>query len=284
MAQCGRIVRLVPTPHSVRSGAAPMLPLLPGGAEIEFVGPAVPGLLMREPIGFGDGRRFREAVRRDVTGLNPFRRLHAQMDGYAVHAGVDQEMHDVDILGPEFAGHGLGHRAESEFRRRECRKSLAATDAGGRSGEENRTVPPRKHVACGLAADQKPAVTRKLPGLEEQLSGRIQQRLVYVRSGIEETDLDRSDVFFDVGKLLLNFGFLTGIDAERVGVEACGFQLVDQRLRLGCVTPANANCITTLGKTPGDRRADGIACADKYRHAAASRHSWSLPPSSYLIL
>jgi len=204
------------------------------------MGPAVPGLLMREPIGFGDGRGFREAVRRDVTGLDPFRRLHAQMDGFAVHPGVDQEMHDVDILGPEFAGHGLGHRAKSEFRRRECRKALAAADAGGRSGEENRTAPPGEHVARSLTADQKPAVTRKLPRLEEQLFGRIQQRLVDVRPGIEETDLNRSDVLFDVGKQLLNFGFLTGIDAERVGVEACGLQLVDQRLRLGCVTPANA--------------------------------------------
>jgi hypothetical protein len=57
-----------------------------------------------------------------------------------------------------------------------------------------------------------------------------------------------------------------------VGIEARGFQLVDQPLRLGCVTPTNANCITTLGKTPGDRGADGIACADKYCYAAASRH------------
>jgi hypothetical protein len=72
----------------------------------------------------------------------------------------------------------------------------------------------------------------------------------------------------------LNFGFLTGIDAERVGIEARGFQLVDQPLRLGCVTPTNANCITTLGKTPGDGRADGIACADKYCYAAASCHPY----------
>jgi hypothetical protein len=45
-------------------------------------------------------------------------------------------------------------------------------------------------------------------------------------------------------------------------------------LRLGCVTPANANCITTPGKTPGDGRADGIACADKYCYAAASCHPY----------
>jgi hypothetical protein len=52
-------------------------------------------------------------------------------------------------------------------------------------------------------------------------------------------------------------------------------------LRFGCVTPANANCITTLGKTPGDGRADGIACADKYRYAAAFRHRRS--PNKFLF-
>src|SRR5260370_8137360 len=100
MAQCGRIVRLVPTPHSVRSGAAPMLPLLHGGAEVEFMGPAVPGLLMREPIASGDGRGFREAVRRDATGLDPFRRLHAPMHGLPAHPAVLQETHSPPYSSP----------------------------------------------------------------------------------------------------------------------------------------------------------------------------------------
>src|SRR6266436_6503517 len=62
MAQCGRIVRLVPTPHSVRSGAAPMSPLLHGGTQIQFVSPAVPGLMMREPVSVGNRTRFGQAV------------------------------------------------------------------------------------------------------------------------------------------------------------------------------------------------------------------------------
>src|SRR5713226_2169789 len=112
MAQCGRMVRLVPTPHSVRSGVAPISPLLRGWAQIEFVGPAVFGLLMREPVGLGDGRRFRQAVRGNFAGLDTFRRFHALMDRLAVHACVDQEMHDVDVLRPELARHGLGYRTK----------------------------------------------------------------------------------------------------------------------------------------------------------------------------
>ena len=86
-----------------------------------------------------------------------------------------------------------------------------------------------------LSADQKPAIAGKLPSLEEQFFGGIQQRLVDVRSGIEKTDLDRSDVLFDVGKQFLNFGFLADIDAERVGLEARSLQFIDQCMRLCCV-------------------------------------------------
>jgi hypothetical protein len=117
--------------------------------------------------------------------------------------------------------------------------------------------------------------------LKKQLLCRIQQRLVDVRSGIEEADLDRSDVLFHIGKQLQNIGLLTGVDADCMGVEACGLQLVDQLLRLGCVTPADANRITALGKPPGDGCADSVACADKYRYVATSSHPCS--PNKYFF-
>jgi hypothetical protein len=58
-------------------------------------------------------------------------------------------------------------------------------------------------------------------------------------------------------------------------------QLADQPLRLGRVTPADANRIAALGKTPGDGSSDGVACAYKYRHAAALRHFVS--PNRFLF-
>src|SRR5258705_9571895 len=156
------MVRLVPTPQSVRSGMAAILPVLDGRAEVEFMGPAVAGLLMREPVGFSDRRRFCQTVRRNIAGLDAFRCLHALMDRFAVDSGVDQEMYDMDILRPEFARHRLGYRAKSELCGGECRKTQAATDAGGCSRKEDGAATARKHVARRLAAAQKPAVTSKL--------------------------------------------------------------------------------------------------------------------------
>ena len=143
--------------------------------------------------------------------------------------------------------------------------------------------PARKHVARRLAADQKPAIAGKFPGLEEQFFGGVQQRLVDVRSGVEKTDLDRPDVLFDLGEQFLNFGFLAGIDAERVSLEARGLQFIDQSLGFGRVAPADADGVAAFGKAPGHGRADGIACADQYCYAALFRHPCS-PISSYLVL
>jgi|GraSoiStandDraft_32_1057276.scaffolds.fasta_scaffold709271_2 hypothetical protein len=42
--------------------------------------------------------------------------LHALMDRSAVDAGVDQQMHDMDILRSELPRH-LGQRAQTELRR-----------------------------------------------------------------------------------------------------------------------------------------------------------------------
>src|SRR3954462_3212568 len=111
------MVRLVPTPQSVRSGIGILLPFLHGRAKVELMGPAVSGLLMREPIRFRDRRRFGQAILMDFAGVDPLRGFHALMYSFAVHTCVDQEMNDVDIFRPEFTRHGLGYRAKPEFRR-----------------------------------------------------------------------------------------------------------------------------------------------------------------------
>ena len=118
------------------------------------MGPTVFGLLMREPIGFGDRGSLGQAVRRDLLGLGPRGRSHTLMDRLAVDAGVDQKMHDVDVVRPEFARHGLSYRAQSEFGRRKCRKSLTAPNAGGSSGKEDCAVSAWNHDASGFAANQ----------------------------------------------------------------------------------------------------------------------------------
>ena len=93
-----------------------------------------------------------------------------------------------------------------------------------------------------------------------------------VGAGIVEAYLDRADVGFDIGEQFLDVGFLAGIDAERVRLEPCGLQFVDQRLRFGGVAPADADRVTALGKSPRHGCADGVACADQYCYAATFRH------------
>src|SRR6266403_4374061 len=210
MAQCGRIVRLVPTPHSVRSGASPMSPLLHGWTQIQFVGPAILGLMMREPVGVGNRTRFGQAVDGNLLGINPCCRLHALMDCFAVHAGVNPKMHNMNILWSQLARHRLRHGAEAELCRRKRGKPFAAPDAGRGACEKDGAVSSFQHVTGGLAADQKPCIARQFPRLEEQLFGGFQQRLADIRSGVEETDLDRSNGFLDAGKQALNVGFLAG--------------------------------------------------------------------------
>ena len=130
------------------------------------------------------------------------------------------------LFGP-FARHGLSHRAQSEFGRRKCRKSLAAANAGGGSGKEDRAVPAWNHHASGFAADQESGVARQFPSLEEQLFGRLQQRLFDVRARIEEADLDRADGFLDIGEQILNLSLLAGIDAEGMDLAAFCSEFLD---------------------------------------------------------
>lgn len=54
--------------------------------------------------------------------------------------------------------------------------------------------------------------------------------------------------------------------------KAHSLEFVDQRLRLGRVTPADTDDVAALGKTPGDCRADGIARPDQYCYTPAIRH------------
>jgi hypothetical protein len=107
----------------------------------------------------------------------------------------------------------------------------------------------------------------------------LEQRLVDVRTGIVEADLNGPELFLDPAEYALDLSFLTGIDAERVYVMSLSPQFAHKPLGLGRITPADANRIATPGKTPRDGRADGVARTHKYRYAAAH----SVSPHKFLF-
>jgi hypothetical protein len=111
----------------------------------------------------------------------------------------------------------------------------------------------------GFAPDEKTSIARKLPGFKEQLLGGFQQRLVQIRTGVEKTDFDGTDILLDLGKQLLDFLFLARIAAKGVKLSAPGLQLLSKRLGFFSVAPGYANFVSTLGKASRNSGADSIA-------------------------
>src|SRR4029077_11672529 len=112
-------------------------------------------------------------------------RLHAEMDGFAIDARVDQQMNDVDVLRTEFASHGLRDGAQSEFRGGETSETCRPLHTRGSAREEHRSAPADSHIACRLPADQEPRIAGQFPSLEKELFRGIEQWLAYVRACVE---------------------------------------------------------------------------------------------------
>jgi len=140
--------------------------------------------------------------------LDPFRRLHAQMYGFAVHPGVDQNARR-DILA-EFAAMAWATR-EVEFRRRECAKP-------GRHGcwrSPGEEIVPRPAEACNarLAADQNHRNTQ-VPRLKNSFSS-YPTAVVDVRAALKrQTRSVRCS--FRRRQTASELRLPDGIDAERV--------------------------------------------------------------------
>ena len=72
-----------------------------------------------------------------------------------VDAGIDDQMRDMDVFGPELPRHALRHRAQAGLGAGERRIADAAANAGGSAGKENAAFAVRQHHARGLAAGLK---------------------------------------------------------------------------------------------------------------------------------
>src|SRR5271166_3087422 len=161
-------------------------PFLSEGTDFLLEGPRVARLLVELPIRVGDGGRPHESSEVEVL-----HRLVALSfpDSIAhpgsIHAGIDHEMSDVDIFGPEFPRGALCNRAQTEFRRRECRVADPAAEARGGARKENRSAPARDHQARRLPARHETGVAGHLPDLAEHTVGRLEQWEIDIGADIE---------------------------------------------------------------------------------------------------
>src|SRR4030081_178198 len=87
-------------------------PLLSKWADFMLEGPGIARLLIELPVGFGDRGRAHQTIRIQVLDrLRPLPVRDQLPHPLGIDAGVDDKMRHMDVLGAEFAGHRLRHRA-----------------------------------------------------------------------------------------------------------------------------------------------------------------------------
>src|SRR5215831_13601360 len=183
--------RKMPRPRAIASAPLAMpLPLLAKGTDFHLERPRALRLLVKLPIGARDrcGRHQQiRVVERVCTKSLETTLPHP----FGVNTGIDDEMRDVDILRPQFARHCLRDSAQAKFSASERRKAGAATERGGRTGEEDVARPARNHQPSRLAAGEEAGIARHLPHLTEHALGGIEDRKIDVGADVEDADFHR---------------------------------------------------------------------------------------------
>src|SRR5271170_1416933 len=119
---------------------------------------------------------------------------HLAADEGAVDRAVDDDMGDMDALGPQFARQTLGQSPERVLRPGESGKARAAAKAGGRAGEQDRATPALDHRPRGLAAGQESGQRGHLPDFGIDLRRRLDDRETHVGANVEDQNFDRAGV------------------------------------------------------------------------------------------
>src|SRR5215218_1349067 len=90
------------------------LPFLAEGTYFQLGAPGTARLLVEQPIGFGDRRRRHQQVG-IIERVRPQRLDPPLAHPLGIHAGVDNEMGDVNVLRSKFARGRLRHGAQAEL-------------------------------------------------------------------------------------------------------------------------------------------------------------------------
>src|SRR5262249_17607274 len=172
--------------------------------------------------------------------------------------GIDNEMGDVDILGPKLAGSGLRHRAQTELGAGKGRVTNAAAKARRRSGKEDAAAAAWHHPPRGLPPGEKSRIARHLPDLAEHALGCVEQGKVHVRADVEDAHL-KWRVLIGVRQERDDLLLLARIQRARKDRATRGLDLLGQWRKLVAVAPSNEQCEAFGGKFLSDFGADEVA-------------------------
>src|SRR4029077_8666256 len=107
------------------------------------------------------------------------------------------------------------------------------------------------------------AVTSELPGFKEQSAARFVQRRLDVRAGVEETDLDRSQLCLHASEQPLDCLFVADIGADGVRRTARRHDLLHDAARLLGIAPCHADAVTSGGEPARHCGADRVSGANQ---------------------
>src|SRR5260221_4347057 len=172
------------------STATLLLPLLAEGTYFQLRGPGTARLLVEQPIGFSD-RRWRCPQVGIIERIRPQRLDPPLTHPLGVHAGVDNEMGDVNVLRSEFARRRLGYRTQAELGTGEGRIAGSAAQGRGRTGKEDIALAPRQHQAGCFATGKKAGIAGHFPDFSKHTLRGLDDREVDVGAKVEHADLER---------------------------------------------------------------------------------------------
>src|SRR5438045_3772916 len=200
------------------------------------------------------------------------RRLY--LSGIAEHA-VDNEMGDVNVLGREFACHGLGKSTKGKLTHREgCRLSVAL-DARGCAREQDRAGSLSEHASHGLLSDQESSEGAHAESACDLRGVEFDQRAAQPSTRVIDNDVGRDDAAFH---FLEEARHLIGVD------DIAGESLRPGLRRQGREFPGIASCggdaHAFAGKESCETGAESRAGACDQRDLISQCCHW-MPPYAF---
>jgi hypothetical protein len=198
-------------------------------------------------IGLGDCVRIEGAVR--LVGRVGVSR--------AAHSAINNEMGDVNALGPQLARRALRQSAQRKLSHGEGRGERESFDARGRSGEQDGTPPAGHHALCGLLGDEEAAEGSDGDCLLHRGRIEIGDRPVRPGAGIVDDEIGLAETLVDFVEKLGD-----GTCFGRIHRESGCAGLSGECIQLADIARGEADLHVKRRQAPSERRANAGSGAD----------------------